>query len=44
MGWGGGGMISTPAEALHPNVQIHLVLGWGGGGKGWGGGKGGHDS
>ena len=23
-------MISTPAEALHPNVQIHLVLGVGG--------------
>ena len=26
MGWGGG-MISTPAEALYPNVQIHLVGG-----------------
>ena len=24
-------MISTPAEALYPNVQIHLVLGVGGG-------------
>ena len=30
MGWGGG-MISTPAEALSPNVQIHLVLKGGGG-------------
>ena len=28
-------MISTPAEALSPNVQIHLVLGVG---VGWGGG------
>ena len=31
LGGVGGGVISTPAEALHPNVQIHLVLGVGGG-------------
>ena len=37
-GVGGGGVISTPAEALHPNVQIHMVLGVGGG-VGGGGGK-----